>query len=54
MEQPNVPFIICDDLNDSVEGMGGHPLARRPSFRKTPERRKVLAALPVFERRRDC
>ena len=29
-EQPNVIFIICDDLNDSVEGMGGHVDAKTP------------------------
>jgi arylsulfatase A-like enzyme len=28
--KPNVLLIICDDLNDSVEGMGGHPQARTP------------------------
>jgi len=31
-EQPNVLFIICDDLNDYVEGMGGHPQAECFSF----------------------
>jgi len=30
--QPNVLFIICDDLNDSVEGMGGHPQAKTPNI----------------------
>ena len=29
-DRPNVLLIICDDLNDSVEGMGGHPQARTP------------------------
>ena len=29
---PNVLFIICDDLNDTVEGMGGHPQARTPNI----------------------
>lgn len=28
----NVLFIICDDLNDSVEGMGGHPQAKTPNL----------------------
>lgn len=28
----NVLFIICDDLNDSVEGMGGHPQAKTPNI----------------------
>jgi arylsulfatase A-like enzyme len=32
MEQPNVLFIFCDDLNDSVEGFGGHPQARTPNL----------------------
>ena len=31
-DRPNVLFIICDDLNDSVEGMGGHPQARTPNI----------------------
>jgi arylsulfatase A-like enzyme len=30
--RPNVLFIICDDLNDSVEGMGGHPQAKTPNL----------------------
>lgn len=30
--QPNVIIIICDDLNDSVEGMGGHPDAITPNI----------------------
>ncbi|RPH30739.1 hypothetical protein EHM92_09315 [bacterium] len=29
---PNVLFILFDDLNDSVEGMGGHPQARTPNI----------------------
>jgi len=31
-DRPNVLFIICDDLNDSVEGMGGHPQAKTPNL----------------------
>lgn len=31
-EQPNVIFIICDDLNDYVEGFGGHPDAVTPNM----------------------
>ena len=31
-ERPNVIFIICDDLNDYVEGFGGHPDAVTPSM----------------------
>jgi arylsulfatase A-like enzyme len=30
--RPNVLFIICDDLNDSVEGMGGHSQAKTPNL----------------------
>lgn len=31
-DRPNVLFIILDDMNDSVEGMGGHPQAKTPSL----------------------
>jgi arylsulfatase A-like enzyme len=31
-KKPNVLFIICDDLNDSMEGMGGHPQAKTPNL----------------------
>ena len=31
-EQPNVVLIICDDLNDYVEGFGGHPQAKTPNM----------------------
>ncbi len=31
-EHPNVLFIICDDLNDFVEGLGGHPQAITPNI----------------------
>ncbi len=31
-EKPNVLFIFCDDLNDSVEGFGGHPQAKTPNL----------------------
>lgn len=29
---PNIVIIVCDDLNDSVAGMGGHPQARTPNI----------------------
>ena len=29
-QQPNVVFIICDDLNDAIQGMGGHQQAITP------------------------
>jgi arylsulfatase A-like enzyme len=31
-ERPNVILIICDDLNDYVEGLNGHPNARTPNI----------------------
>ena len=31
---PNVLFIICDDLNDTIDGMGGHPQARTVSINR--------------------
>ena len=34
---PNVVLIVCDDLNDYVSGMGGHPQARTPSMAKLAE-----------------
>ncbi|MFD2255126.1 sulfatase-like hydrolase/transferase [Luteolibacter algae] len=30
--QPNVIFIVCDDLNDSIEHFGGHPQAKTPNM----------------------
>ena len=32
--KPNVVFIICDDLNDYVEGFDGHPQAVTPNIAK--------------------
>ena len=31
-KRPNVLLIICDDLNDSVARMGGHPQAKTPNI----------------------
>ncbi len=31
-ERPNVILIVCDDLNDYVEGFGGHPQAKTPNM----------------------
>ncbi len=31
-ERPNVILILCDDLNDYVEGFGGHPQAKTPNM----------------------
>ncbi|NWF83820.1 MAG: twin-arginine translocation signal domain-containing protein [Bryobacteraceae bacterium] len=36
--RPNVLFIICDDLNDSVQGMGGHPQAHTPNIHSLMQR----------------
>ena len=33
-EKPNVLLIVCDDLNDYVETLGGHPQTRTPNIRK--------------------
>jgi len=33
-ERPNVLFIMTDDLNDSIAGMGGHPQARTPNINR--------------------
>ncbi len=35
---PNVIFIICDDLNDTVAGMGGHPQAFTPNIDRLCQR----------------
>jgi arylsulfatase A-like enzyme len=31
-EQPNVLFIVCDDLNMDIKGYGGHPQAHTPAL----------------------
>jgi len=36
--KPNVLFIICDDLNDSIAGMGGHPQAKTPNINRLMRR----------------
>ncbi len=36
--RPNVLLVVFDDLNDSVEGMGGHPQARTPNLDRLMER----------------
>ena len=38
IKQPNVLFIICDDLNDMVENMGGHPKAITPNINRLMDR----------------
>ena len=32
--RPNVVLIVCDDLNDYVNGYGGHPQARTPNLER--------------------
>ena len=36
--RPNVLFISIDDLNDWIEPLGGHPLARTPNLTRLAER----------------
>ena len=36
--KPNVVIIICDDLNDAIEGMGGHHQAITPNIDKLMQR----------------
>jgi len=33
-KRPNFIFIVADDLNDSITGMGGHPQARTPNLER--------------------
>lgn len=33
-ERPNVLLIMCDDLNDYVETLGGHPQVRTPNMKR--------------------
>lgn len=46
-DSPNVVLIVCDDLNDYVEGFGGHPQARTPNLAR-------LAASGVTFRQAHC
>ena len=32
--RPNILFIICDDLNDAIEGLGGHPQVLTPNIKR--------------------
>jgi len=32
--KPNVILILCDDLNDYIEGLGGHPQAKTPNIER--------------------
>ena len=33
-DSPNIVIIICDDLNDTIEGIGGHPQAYTPNINR--------------------
>lgn len=46
-ERPNVVLIVCDDLNDYVGHLGGHPQAHTPNMDR-------LARSGVSFRRADC
>lgn len=37
MDRPNVLFVICDDLNDYIEGMDGHPQSKTPNIKTLAE-----------------
>ena len=37
-DRPNVVLIICDDLNDYVERLGGHPQAKTPNMKRLMDR----------------
>ncbi|MDZ7723274.1 MAG: sulfatase-like hydrolase/transferase [candidate division KSB1 bacterium] len=41
-KKPNVLFIICDDLNDMVEGMGGHPQVKTPNIKRLMNKGKTF------------
>ena len=32
--KPNILFVICDDLNHYIEGMGGHRQAKTPNIKR--------------------
>ncbi len=36
-EKPNVLLIVCDDLNDYIESLGGHPQAQTPNIERLAE-----------------
>jgi arylsulfatase A-like enzyme len=37
VKKPNVLLIVCDDLNDYIETLGGHPQTKTPNIRKLIE-----------------
>ena len=36
-DKPNILLIVCDDLNDYIETLGGHPQTQTPNIRKLIE-----------------
>ncbi|MGB0792349.1 MAG: sulfatase-like hydrolase/transferase [Opitutales bacterium] len=36
-QSPNIVVIVCDDLNDTIEGIGGHPQAYTPNITRLME-----------------
>ena len=38
VDRPNIVIIICDDLNDSISGMGGHHQALTPNIDRLSDR----------------
>jgi arylsulfatase A-like enzyme len=38
MTKPNLLFICCDDLNDAIAGLGGHPQAHTPNLDRLCQR----------------
>jgi len=36
--KPNIVVIVCDDLNDTIAGMGGHPQAKTPNIDRLMKR----------------
>ena len=40
---PNVLMIVCDDLNDYVGAMGGHPQAKTPHIDRLAEQGLLFA-----------
>ena len=45
LSKPTVLFIVCGDLNGSVEGFGGTPRRRRRTWIVSHARRRVLMTL---------
>jgi len=37
-KRPNLLFICCDDLNDAITGLGGHPQAKTPNLDRLCQR----------------